>query len=128
MNLEGNLLVRRVVAAIAMRIVRLARVIALLAMVVLAAPNLAPAFDFSSLLGSSDTPRFKIIHVNDLAGLRASHQQKVVVLDANYPPVRNHEGVIPGAVMLSSESRYDVTKELPHDKSAKLVFYCHNKA
>jgi rhodanese-related sulfurtransferase len=97
-------------------------------MAVLAAPSFSVAFDFSSLLKSDDTPRFKIVHVDNLVRLRALPQQKLVVLDANYAPVREQEGVIPGAVLLSSESNYDVAKELPRDKTTKLVFYCHNKA
>ena len=33
-------------------------------------------------------------------------------------------GVIPGAHLLTSDDKYDVAKELPRNKSAKLVFYC----
>jgi rhodanese-related sulfurtransferase len=37
---------------------------------------------------------------------------------------RAREGVIPGAVLLSSDNEYDVAKELPPRKDARLVFYC----
>jgi hypothetical protein len=32
--------------------------------------------------------------------------------------------VIPGAHLLTSDDKYDVAKELPPAKNAKLVFYC----
>ena len=37
---------------------------------------------------------------------------------------RERDGVIPGAHLLSSFNNYDVGKELPPAKEAKLVFYC----
>jgi signal transduction histidine kinase len=99
-----------------------------LVLILLAAAPSAGAFDLPSLLGSSDKQDFKIVHVNDLVRMKASNQPKVVVLDANFSAVREQEGVIPGAVLLSSESAYDVSTELPRDKTAKLVFYCFDKA
>ena len=47
-------------------------------------------------------------------------------VDANGQETRTKQGVIPGAVLLTSSSTYDV-KELPADKSSKLVFYCANQ-
>jgi hypothetical protein len=69
---------------------------------------------------------FKVIHVTDLTAMRAKPGAKVVVYDANPPDVREEEGVIPGAHLLSSSGSYDVASELPADKSTPLVFYCHN--
>ncbi len=69
---------------------------------------------------------FKLIHVNDLVALRAAPSAAVTVLDANAPDFRAREGVIPGAVLLSSDNKYDVAKELPPRKDARLVFYCAN--
>jgi rhodanese-related sulfurtransferase len=69
---------------------------------------------------------FKLIHVNDLVALRAAPNAAVTVLDANAPDFRAREGVIPGAVLLSSDNKYDVAKELPPQKDARLVFYCAN--
>jgi rhodanese-related sulfurtransferase len=69
---------------------------------------------------------FKLIHVNDLVALRAAPNAAVTVLDANAPDFRAREGVIPGAVLLSSDNKYDVAKELPPRKDARLVFYCAN--
>ncbi|MEO6773841.1 MAG: rhodanese-like domain-containing protein [Kofleriaceae bacterium] len=46
-------------------------------------------------------------------------------VDANNPPTRQHEGVIPGAVLLSDFETFALT-ELPSDKAKELVFYCAN--
>ncbi len=69
---------------------------------------------------------FKTIHVSDLAAMMAKHGSKVMVFDANPPDVRETEGVIPGAHLLSSSGHYDVATELPPDRNTPLVFYCHN--
>ena len=52
--------------------------------------------------------------------------KQAVPVDANGQETRTKQGVIPGAVLLTSSSTYDV-KELPADKSSKLVFYCANQ-
>jgi len=69
---------------------------------------------------------FKLIHVDDLATLVANHSPEVWIYDANPPTVRAKDGVVPGARLLSSFSGYDVARELPAAKDAKLVFYCAN--
>ena len=48
-----------------------------------------------------------------------------IPVDANGKETRTKQGVIPGAVLLTSSSSYAVS-ELPADKNAKLVFYCAN--
>jgi rhodanese-related sulfurtransferase len=65
---------------------------------------------------------FAILHVDDVVALRRSGA--VTVLDANKPDFREREGIVPGAVLLSSYDGYDVAKELPAAKDARLVFYC----
>jgi len=67
---------------------------------------------------------FRIIHVNDLAGMIAQHTDNLFVYDANPTSTREREGIIPGAHLLASLD-YDVD-ELPAKKDAKLVFYCAN--
>lgn len=52
--------------------------------------------------------------------------KQVTPVDANGKELRSKAGVIPGAVLLTSSSQYDV-KELPANKDAKLVFYCANQ-
>ena len=59
--------------------------------------------------------------VADVASWTKAKQATAV--DANGKETRAAQGVIPGALLLSSSSEYDV-KELPADKSSKLVFYC----
>jgi rhodanese-related sulfurtransferase len=52
--------------------------------------------------------------------------KNMAVVDVNGEQTRKKMGVIPGAILLSSSSRYDV-KELPSDKDTSLVFYCSNE-
>lgn len=54
-----------------------------------------------------------------------SKDPKAKVFDANGPDFRKQNGTIPGAVLLTSSSSYDL-KELPKAKDASLVFYCAN--
>ena len=67
---------------------------------------------------------FTSIRVNDLVAMRNSNDGAVTVLDANGTDFRTKNGTIPGAVLLSSYSKYDVEHELPAQKEAHLVFYC----
>lgn len=53
-------------------------------------------------------------------------EKKAVPVDANGKETRGSQGVIPGAVLLTSSSQYAVS-ELPAAKDTKLVFYCANQ-
>ncbi len=53
----------------------------------------------------------------------AVEAKSAVPVDANSDDTRKEKGVVPGAVLLTSSSRYEIS-ELPSDKSAELVFYC----
>ena len=46
-------------------------------------------------------------------------------VDCNPESTRKHEGVVPGAILLTDEASY-APSELPADKTTKLVFYCAN--
>ncbi len=48
------------------------------------------------------------------------------IVDANDDEYRTAAGVIPGAVLLTSFSGYDL-KQLPADKARALVFYCTSR-
>ncbi len=48
------------------------------------------------------------------------------VVDANDDEYRKAAGVVPGAVLLTSFSGYDL-KELPADKTRPLIFYCTSR-
>ena len=78
------------------------------------------------LIGKHFDDKFNLIHVNDLAALRANPNSRVVVFDANGDGTREKYGVIPGARLLSSYNDYNVATELPSAKKSKLVFYCAN--
>lgn len=81
----------------------------------------------SGLLGKQHADdHFKLIHVADLAALKADPNSHVTILDANVASTRNKYGVIPGARLLPSYNKYDVATELPPAKNSKLVFYCAN--
>jgi hypothetical protein len=89
--------------------------------------NLAPlVLIFASIvLAAESNEGFKIIHVQDLADLLAKQPKTTWIYDANPSRVREKEGVIPGAKLLSSSSSYDLG-DLPGAKDSTLVFYCHN--
>jgi len=76
-------------------------------------------------LATESAEAFKIIHVQDLADLLAKQPKATWIYDADPPRVREKEGVIPGAKLLSSSSSYDLG-DLPEAKDSTLVFYCHN--
>jgi len=65
------------------------------------------------------------ISVKDLAA--AKQAGKATIYDANTSETRQQEGVIPGAKLLTSAVKYEPSKELPTDKSGKVVFYCYNE-
>jgi rhodanese-related sulfurtransferase len=50
---------------------------------------------------------------------------EVQPVDANGQATRAHEGVLPGAILLSDAETF-VLSELPADKARPLVFYCTN--
>ena len=69
---------------------------------------------------------FSTLHAGDLATLMSKNNEKVAIFDANTTDTRKKDGIIPGATMLSSSGKYDISKELPSDKNTQLVFYCAN--
>ena len=71
--------------------------------------------------------KFKVIRADELANLMADSSSHVAVYDANLPDTRKRFGVIDGAHLLSSYDNYNVAKELPADKNARIVFYCADK-
>lgn len=69
---------------------------------------------------------FKLVGSAEVARAMGSAKPPVVC-DANNVRTRERAGVVPGATILSSSSKYDPARELPGDKGAPLVFYCANK-
>lgn len=52
-------------------------------------------------------------------------QSGAMAFDANSERTRKKNGTVPGAVILTSSYKYDLT-QLPDDKSKDLIFYCSN--
>jgi len=82
----------------------------------------------SSLLSQPEKPAAGAVKQISIDALAALLQQRtdVSVLDANPDSVRSSLGTVPGAVLLTSASRYQLT-ELPAEKDRTLVFYCFNE-
>ena len=66
----------------------------------------------------------KKVTVTELASWTKAKQATPV--DANGEKTRTEQGIIPGAVLLTSSSMYEA-KELPQARDSKLVFYCANE-
>ena len=100
--------------------------IALVAIMVVAASTSAFAFDIGTLLNNKQKQpdKFAVIRVDALASMIADSKSHVNIYDANGWALRSRAGVIPNAHLLTSDDKYDVAKELPAEKNAKLVFYC----
>lgn len=64
------------------------------------------------------------VSVKDVSTMLSA--KEVQPVDANGSELRAKIGVIPGATLLTSASRYELS-ELPADKTKKLVFYCANE-
>ncbi len=93
---------------------------------VIASAASAFAFDIGTLLNNKQKQpdQFAVIRVDALASMIADSNSHVNIYDANGWALRSRAGVIPGAHLLTSDDKYDAAKELPADKSTKLVFYC----
>ena len=69
---------------------------------------------------ASTEAALKMVTVAEVAAMKPADR---VVVDANNADTRKSIGIIPGAILLSSSSNFDV-KELSVAKTSKLVFYC----
>src|SRR5580658_4856940 len=100
--------------------------VAIVGTVVLSMTAAAFAFDIGKLLNNKlkEPDKFAVIRVDKLASLMNDPNSHVNIYDANGWGLRSTAGVVPGAHLLTSDDKYDVAKELPPAKNAKLVFYC----
>jgi hypothetical protein len=85
------------------------------------------AADIGAIVNNQPVDNFNLIGVNDLAKLLSNPASHVHLYDADSPDTRAHAGMIPGARPLTSDDKYNVADELPSNKNAKLVFYCHDQ-
>ena len=81
----------------------------------------AASSDASATTATADEP--KVASVAEVAALVTG--KKVTPVDANGPEVREKQGVVPGAILLSKPPH--IGQDLPADKAEPLVFYCYNK-
>lgn len=95
------------------------RTLMTLALAALVLPAAALACDGEKHQASMDP---KSVTVAELAGWTKA--KKATPVDANGDKLRQSEGVIPGAILLTSSSQFDPAKELPKSKDEALVFYC----
>jgi rhodanese-related sulfurtransferase len=98
----------------------------LVGVIVFSMTSAASAFDIGKLLDNpqKEPDKFAVIRVDKLSSLMNDPNSHVNIYDANGWGLRSTAGVIPGAHLLTSDDKYDVAKELPASKNAKLVFYC----
>ena len=75
--------------------------------------------------GGEQTASIQKVDVQQVVELQK--KAVVTVVDANSPKTRTEQGVIPGALLLTSATSYEPGKELPVVKDAQLVFYCANE-
>ncbi len=71
----------------------------------------------------ADTTGIETLSVAELSQ-KLEQTPSTAVCDANGDGVRESYGIIPGAILLTSSSSYDVAGELPASKDDPLVFYC----
>lgn len=74
----------------------------------------------------ADLSGLQVVGVDDLADWIGSRSE-LAVCDANSDDTRRRYGVIPGAILLTNYRDYDPAGELPGNKQATLVFYCHSE-
>jgi len=73
---------------------------------------------------SGSSGKFKELGVDEVVQLQGLNP--VTFVDANTGDFRKENGTIPGAILLDSSSKYDLSV-LPTDKAGALVFYCSNR-
>ena len=81
---------------------------------------------WSPVLADEPFKTVKTVNPNELASMMASKPADLAICDANGGSTRERYGVIPGARLLTSSTKYEVA-ELPAAKDSKLVFYCANE-
>jgi rhodanese-related sulfurtransferase len=69
---------------------------------------------------------FRLVGSDEVKQWMAS-DAKPAIFDANSSDTRRAEGKVAGARLLSNYKTFDARKELPGDKTRRLVFYCYNE-
>jgi len=87
----------------------------------LAACHTAPKESTGTEAPAATAATIKELSVSDVASLIQA--KAATIVDANNRATREKQGVVPGAILLSSSHDYALS-ELPAAKDGKLVFYC----
>jgi len=95
----------------------------LVLMAILAVAGCAQKADKPADKAAQQEEKLTFISVDDVDAQIAKGTAQAV--DANNQTTRQHEGVVPGAVLLTDSETFALT-ELPADKGKQLVFYCAN--
>ena len=95
----------------------------LVLMAILAVAGCAQKADKPADKAAQQEEKLTFISVDDVDVQIAKGTAQAV--DANNQTTRQHEGVVPGAVLLTDSESFALT-ELPADKAKPLVFYCAN--
>lgn len=74
----------------------------------------------------ADLSDLQVLSVEEVAA-RSESGELLTFCDANNADTRERYGVVPGAVLLSNYRDYEAEAELPLDRDATLVFYCHSE-
>lgn len=85
----------------------------------------APATTAHEEGGKAEAPKPREI---DLTEAVALHKAGARFFDVNYDDFRKENGIVEGATLVSSPSRYDVAATLPADREAALIFYCTSRS
>ena len=91
----------------------------------LAACHKAPAPAEDAAEPATNAASVAELSVTDVATLIQA--KAATIVDANNAETRQEQGVVPGALLLSSSREYALS-ELPAEKQTKLVFYCGGTA
>ena len=74
----------------------------------------------------SKTEKKEVTKVTVASAAKLHKANKIIMVDANSPATRTKQGVVPGARLLTSYSKF-AASELKASKDDTLVFYCYSE-
>jgi rhodanese-related sulfurtransferase len=82
---------------------------------------------FALACPNDKSEKAEVAKVTVASAAKLHKQNKIIMVDANSPKTRTKLGVVPGARLLTSYSKF-AASELKAKKSDTLVFYCYSEA
>jgi rhodanese-related sulfurtransferase len=76
---------------------------------------------------NSKSEQAEVPKVSVASAAKLLKQDKIIMVDANSPETRSKQGVVPGARLLTSYSKF-AASELRASKEDTLVFYCYSES